>query len=74
MGSGSGEDREPIGKRGRATRGLEGKGQQESGWKKRPFSGPLGYWLVGHRIQVGCGEEDRERNGGEKLDVITERK
>jgi hypothetical protein len=36
------------------------------GRKKQPFSWPLGSWQVGHRIHVGCGEEDRERNGGEQ--------
>jgi hypothetical protein len=72
--SGSGEDREPIGKRGHPRRGQEGKGQQESGRKKRPFSGPLGYWPVVYQIYVGCGEEDRERNDGEKLDGMAEKK
>jgi hypothetical protein len=48
---GIGEAREAIGRRGRARRGQEGKGQQESGGKKRPFSGPLGCWLVGHWIR-----------------------
>jgi hypothetical protein len=64
--SGSGEAREPMGRRGRSGYGQEGQGQQESGGKKRPFSGPLGSWQVGHRIHVGCREEDRERNCGEQ--------
>jgi hypothetical protein len=71
--SGSGDTREPIGRRGHDRRGQEGKGQQESAGKKRPFSGPLGCWLVGHWIHVGWGEEDRDRNGGEQLDRMTER-
>jgi hypothetical protein len=62
--SGSGEAREPIERRGRA--GQEGQGQQESEGKKQPFSGSLGSRQACHRIHVGCGEEDRERNGGEQ--------
>jgi hypothetical protein len=63
---GTGEAWEPIGRRGHAGRGQEGQEHQEGGGKKQPFSGPLGSWQVGHRIYVGCGEENRERNGGEQ--------
>jgi hypothetical protein len=54
---------------GGAGRGQEGQGQQEGGGKKQPFSGPLGSWQVGHRMHVGCGEEDMERSGREQWTV-----
>jgi hypothetical protein len=44
--SGSGEAREPIGKGGRARRGQEGKGQQESGRKKRPWLNTASTWTT----------------------------
>jgi hypothetical protein len=69
----SGEAREPIGRRGVPDVARIERTTREWWEEKALFRDPR-VWQVGHRIHVGCGEVDGERNDLEKLVGMTERR